>query len=299
MKMYQFLLLILFSSCLKTSIELETFTSDLLENENYHDQAFSFAPEYKIVEWYKNQSRTEIKQFYFENDGHRIKGYVLLPKVKKLASYPTLIHLRGGWGSYKKPSLFLFKWLSQFVEKGYVVVSSDLRGANGIDKQLDEFGGKDFRDVERLFEIVKDLDFVDSSHLHTISWGSRGGVMSYLALKSELSFKSAVIINGASDLFLLEKERQQNFFAEIIKEGKDEAFKKRSGIYWADAIKKPVFIIHGEKDDNTSVEHAEKMAEKLKLNHKEYQLKIYKGLGHDLIGADHVEQSVNWFQAHR
>ncbi|MCO4795410.1 MAG: S9 family peptidase [Bacteriovoracaceae bacterium] len=299
MNAIKFLFIFFISSCLSSSVKLEPFSSKLLKNKNYQDESFSFSSEFKIVQWYKNQKVTEIKQFYYISDGHRIKGYVLLPKSKKLQKYPTLIHLRGGWGSFKKPSLYLFRWLNKFIEKGYVVFSSDLRGANGDDKHLDEFGGKDFQDVEKLFEIAKDFDFVDSSDLHTISWGSRGGVMSYLALKSKLKYKSSVIINGASDLYLLEKTRPAGFFSSISKDGKDNAYKSRSGIFWAEKIEKPVLIIHGGKNKNTSVEHAKTMAKRLRELNKKFKLKIYDTIGHDLSGADHVEQSLNWFSKHK
>jgi len=299
MKMSGVVFLFFILSCTDSSIKLEPYSSSLLENKKYQDKSYDFTSEYQIVKWYKNQNDIEIKQFFYRNDGHLIKGYALLPKNIEDKKYPTIIHLRGGWGSYKKPGLFLFRWLSKFVERGYVVISSDLRGANYAEKRFDEFGGDDFRDVKKLFSLAINFPFVDEKNIQTISWGSRGGVMSYLALKSDINFKSSVIINGASDLFLLEKTRPYNFFQSIIKGVKEIAFKKRSGVYWAEQIKKPVLILHGENDRNTSVAHALVMAEKLKQAKKSYKLKVYKGSGHDLSGEDHVEQSIMWFQSQK
>jgi dipeptidyl aminopeptidase/acylaminoacyl peptidase len=73
-------------------------------------------------------------------------------------------------------------------------------------RENDEFGGKNINDVLNLTKTVKELKKGDSERIEIFGW-SRGGMMTYLALKKSDVIKTAVIGNGPTDLAQLIIER--------------------------------------------------------------------------------------------
>ena len=120
---------------------------------------------------------------------------------------------------------------------------------------------------------------------------SRGGMMTYLALKSSNRIKTAVIGNGATDLFLSIKNRpdlEQNPISECIPnywETKEEALKKRSAIFWPESLNKEssLLLICGTQDKRVDYHQSINMADKLEAIGYDYELKTFE-TGHSFRG---------------
>ena len=123
-----------------------------------------------------------------------------------------------------------------------------------------------------------------------IGW-SRGGMITYLALKKPNKIKAAVIGNGTSDLFLAVKKKpnlKQNPLSECIANywGNREAeLTKRSAIYWADSLIKEssLLLICGTLDKRVYYHQSVIMGDKLPSINYDYPFKSFE-TGHSFRG---------------
>lgn len=221
------------------------------------------------------------------SDGLKVTGYLAEPKAK--GNYPCIISNRGGnrdFGQWEPVSIAFF--LGRLASWNYVVVASQYRGNDGGEGK-EEFGGKDIDDVLNLIPMLDQLPNADTSRIG-IEGGSRGGMMTYLALKRTCRFKAAVVNSGAANAFTNIRARPEmdSFVnAELIpnyKANKEEELKARSAVYWADKMCKttPLLILQGSSDWRVTA------AEPLELLLKLYEYKhptrfiLYEGGSHGL-----------------
>jgi dipeptidyl aminopeptidase/acylaminoacyl peptidase len=217
-------------------------------------------------------------EFYFityESDSQKVRG--LLVEPKKEGKYPVVIFNRGGNRDFGRLTVAtLLMYTSKLAEQGYVIIGSNYR-------EKDEFGGAEINDVLNLTETVKEIEKADSNCIGMFGW-SRGGMMTYLALQKSDKIKTAIVGNGASDLFETAKFRpkmETNVFAECIPDywnNKESELKKRSAIYWADELDKnsSLLILCGTNDKRVNPEQADKIAEKLKEIKYDFELRKFE-----------------------
>ncbi len=236
-----------------------------LEQENYK-KGFDF------LQKHYNYYRME-----YLSDGLKVVGFIVKPK--KEGKYPVIIYNRGGHKEIGKIDIKGFAYLTTLAEKGYVVIASQYRGNDGGEGK-DEFGGTDVNDVLHLVSLAKSLPFTHADQI-VMCGGSRGGLMTYLAIKEGADIKAAVVYCGVTDLIQSYNESYHGMKDELedmiggTPEEKKEEYIKRSAYYWPEAINTPVLIIHGKYDSNVRVNQAEKLAERLEELNKTYKLIIY------------------------
>lgn len=215
--------------------------------------------------------------FYFityESDNQKVRG--LLVEPKKDGKYPVVIFNRGGNRDFAQLTVAtLIMYTSKLAEQGYVIIGSNYR-------EKDEFGGTEINDVLNLTETVKEIEKADSNCIGMFGW-SRGGMMTYLALQKSDKIKTAIVGNGASDLFdtvNFRPKMETNVFAECIPDywkNKESELKKRSVIYWADEIDKnsSLLILCGTNDKRVNPKQADKIAEKLSEINYDFELRKF------------------------
>lgn len=197
--------------------------------------------------------KVKFSKITYLSDGLRVTGYISEPK--KEGVYPCIIANRGGnreFGAWNPYGIAFF--LGEMASWNYVVVASQYRGNDGGEGQ-EEFGGKDVNDVLNLIPLLKELPNADTSRIG-IEGGSRGGMMTYLALKRTCDFKAAAVVAGAADSFTnitSRPEMEKYVYSELIPnyfENKEKELKTRSAIFWADEMCKttPLLILHGSAD---------------------------------------------------
>ena len=99
----------------------------------------------------------------------------------------------------------------------YVVIASQYRGNDGGEGQ-DEFGGKDLNDVLNLTETLKQIEGADTTRIG-IEGASRGGMMTYQAMKETCGFKAAVVSAGSANAFehlVHRPDFEENVYAQVI-----------------------------------------------------------------------------------
>jgi dipeptidyl aminopeptidase/acylaminoacyl peptidase len=235
----------------------------------------------------------------YKSDSLLVNGIIAEPK--KEGKFPVIIFNRGGNKEIGKVAklktlYYLISLTSKLAKEGYVVIASCYR-------EDDEFGGKDINDVLNLSKTVTYLQKADSERIGMFGW-SRGGMMTYLALRKSKIIKTAVIGNGPTDLAQLITERPEmetEVCAKLIpdyKNNKKAALEKRSVMYWADELDKnaSLLILCGTEDKRVNPNQAQQIADKLAEINYDFTLKKFK-TDHKFSGKTEELNAllINWF----
>ncbi len=262
----------------------------------------------------KNQKEYVFETFNYKSDEFEVGGYLCRPKKTIGKKVPVIIYNRGGTGNFGRLSeedLPDFYWLAK---NGFAVFASDYRFVGEMGK-LDQSGGDDVNDVINLYEIIKKIDYVDSSNIFMMGV-SRGGMMTYQCLR-KLNINAAAVVGGVADLKLqaiqrpifingwsdLEEEYNYKGLANILPDfnkNSEKYLNERSAIEWADEINTPVYILHSRQDGRVSVTGAITLVQQLDKYNKDYKFKIYNRKSHGLPYSkfDSFEEIVKWFKSH-
>lgn len=247
----------------------------------------------------------ETVNFYhitYLSDGLKVKGYLSVPKKKGV--YPCIINNRGGNRENAAITDYSFLAILGYLScNGYVVVASQYRGNEGGDGH-EEFGGKDIDDVLNLIPLLNNVESADTSRIG-MRGGSRGGMMTYLALTKTSRIKAAVVVSGIADF--KQAIEHTNFNSDSMfynwlpeyRKNKEDFIKKRSPIEFADSICKttPIFIIQGTGDGVVTTPQVFDLAKKFYDIKQPFRLALFEGAGHGVREFKHqVElQTLNFF----
>lgn len=251
---------------------------------------------------YKNPTyKNRYYSIVYKSDGLKIKGIVAFPKhFDSKKKYPIIIFNRGGnrgFGYVDK----LNHYFHSLTKDKYIVFSSQLRGSPGSDGE-DEYGGKDINDTLNLIKIAKSYAFVDLNNIF-MHGGSRGGMTSYLVMKSGVRLNAVAVSCGISDLFMSAKLRprlESLVFEKLIlnyKTKKQEELYKRSAVKWPEKVNSPLLLLHGDADWRVNVKQSQSLYDLLKARSHPVKLRVFKGGNHSLTGfeKEESEEMHSWF----
>jgi len=274
-----------------------------------------------VYEEARTQKDFDVLEMSYASDGLAVRGLLIKPKAPGTRKWPAIIFNRGGngdlgritdngqpCGSMTNTSCLDVADLYLLAKAGFVVIASDYR-YRGASVKRDEWGGAEVDDVLNLVPALKSLDYVDPERLYILGL-SRGGTMTYLAIKRGIPVKAAAVIGGVTDvqawvearpeMGLVKGNEYTDGFANIwpdYEHRSEEYYRARSAVYWADKINVPVLILHSRTDRMVPVAQALRMAEALQQNGKVYALRIYDHDGHPLPQNrdDRNRLIVDWF----
>jgi dipeptidyl aminopeptidase/acylaminoacyl peptidase len=253
----------------------------------------------------RTQTQFDILEITYASDGLHVPGLLISPKVTGTRKWPAIIFNRGGNGELgsirdnggpcvgMNTSCLDVADLYLIAKAGFVVIASDYR-YQGPTAKRDEWGGVEVDDVLNLVPALKSLDYVDSKRLYMLGL-SRGGTMTYLAIKRGIPIKAAAVIGGVTDVKAWVDSRPEmnlvngneyidgfrNIWSDYEHRAEEE-YRMRSAVYWADQINVPILILHSRTDRMVPVTQALRMAEALQEQKKIYALHIYERDGHPL-----------------
>lgn len=311
---YLFLFFVIFSvDCATETVILKNqekallFTQDL----NFLTNSNGKIVEQKEIRIESNWSeKIEFYKVKYLSDGLKIVGFILKPKGE-VSKFPVMIFNRGGNREFGKITTETLKYLSYLASNNYVVLASQYRGNDG-GQGREEFGGKDINDVLNLIPLAKSLSFTDQNKIVMLGF-SRGGMMTYLAIKHGAEIKAAAVVGGVTDLIQTYNEREEGmkidepyglfayiFYHNVIQDlvGMDKnEWKKRSAFYWPEKINVPILILHGEDDVIVKVSQAKKLSERLKESGNVHDLVIFPKGDHVLNThlSERDRRILEWF----
>jgi dipeptidyl aminopeptidase/acylaminoacyl peptidase len=246
----------------------------------------------------------ECRRITYLSDGLKVVGFLWKPQDTAGKQFPLLIFNRGGNREFGKLTPWFRLGFYPYVSNGFVVLASQYRGNDGGEGR-EEYGGADVRDVLNLMPLARSLGYVDMHNVFMLGW-SRGGMMTYLALKHHIPVNAVAVGGGLTDLVSEGKRRPAlaNVWSALIpgfEQRGEDLMRERSAVYWPEQINVPVFILHGGADWRADpMSQTLDFAKKLQERGKTYELIIYAADDHGLSlnRADSDRRIVEWFKRH-
>lgn len=216
-------------------------------------------------------------------DGQRVMGYLVEPT--RAGRHPVVVFNRGGTQDLGRLRLADLVEFTGWALDGYVVVASQYRGNDGGEGR-EEWGGADVADVVELVELARRLPNVDPEAVFMYGF-SRGGMMTYLALKHGVRVRAAATVGGVADLEqgLKHRPETEEVYRALMPDydrRKAEHLKARSVTEWPAAIDTPLLLLHGGQDWRVSPSQSLALAARLQELGRPYELVIYAGEDHPL-----------------
>jgi dipeptidyl aminopeptidase/acylaminoacyl peptidase len=228
-----------------------------------------------------------VSRITYRSDGSKVKGFLIEPKGK--GPHPVVIFNRGGNREFGKVNdQLLLRFMVPMANWGYVVAASQYRGNDGGEGQ-DEFGGADVNDVLNLFTVLEQVPSADTARIGMFG-GSRGGLMTYLALTRTTRLKAAVVLAGMTDAVRSVTERPEmgsKVYAQILPGyhvDRDSVLGTRSPVQWAERLcpTTPILILHGTADWRVSPRDAMDMADRLYALKRPFRMVLFEGGDHGI-----------------
>lgn len=245
------------------------------------------------------------RRITYTSDGLRVTGLMVTPARLTEAGHPLLIYNRGGNREYGKLTAHqVMRSFAPFARVGYLVFGSNYRGNDGGEGR-EEFGGADVHDVLALLVLAKEHSAWDGRNVYMLGH-SRGGMMTYLAMKQGAALNAAVSIAGMSDMFACVAERpdMSDIFTRLIvgdAAQREALYRERSAVLWPQQITAPLLLLHGDADNRVSVSHSIRLAAALAASDKPHELVVYEGGNHALLRHwdRALEACLSWFARYR
>lgn len=230
----------------------------------------------------KNRSLNIGRVEYLEikTDIH-IPAWIIKPNRNERRVGIVLVH-GGPWSSVNN------NWdifIASLVLSGYTVIAPNFRGSTGyganfMQRDINDAGGGDLRDVIAARDYIVEKKIVD--HVG-IMGASYGGFMSFLATAKypdlwEFGIPIAGItdwveMNGLSDPFF-------KTFIGMLFGGNTDLMKDRSAWNFIDRVKVPLCIIHSQNDSRTPLLPVLRYAQKLHELNKRFEMHVIPDMGH-------------------
>jgi dipeptidyl aminopeptidase/acylaminoacyl peptidase len=246
---------------------------------------------------------------YKSVDGQLIDGLFSLPTVVDGERLPPLyVNVHGG------PSGAECDYWSGmdmvYLAAGYAVLRPNYRGSWGqgmafADAVMGDMGGKDLQDILSGVEYLVREGKVDGERVAIGGW-SNGGYLSAWAVTQTDRFKAAMMGAGIADW--LNMHAQTNIpDADIMMIAADplvnpEAYHRCSPITFADRVRTPTLILHGEDDPAVPVAQAYAFYRALHERNVPVECVIYPREGHGLSERDHIrdamERELRWYETY-
>ena len=246
----------------------------------------------------------DCRRIVYMSDGLRVVGYIWRPRESGGKKLPLVIFNRGGNRDRSQLTPWMAGGFHDFVSNGFVVIASQYRGVDGGEGR-EEYGGADVRDVLNLVPVARSLGIVDMRNVFVFG-NSRGGMMTYLALKHGLQANAAAVTSGVTDLFGNAADHPElvgAIYEQLIPgfaSRRAEVMEERSAVRWADRIHVPLLLLHGTADAQISATRALEFAQQLQALGKTYELVMYANDGHGLPmnRRDSDRRVIAWFRKH-
>jgi len=275
--------------------------------------------------WVASADGTGMKRLFRENDGMRdfdiarsepltwkgadgwtIDGILTYPvDYRDGQRYPTILQVHGGpFGRFSKT----FDNAAQiWAARGYAVLQGNPRGSSGRTLEfgaanLKDWGGKDFQDLMKGVDHVVAMGVADPERL-AVMGGSYGGFMTFWTVTQTDRFKAAVGHAGITDWFAFYGQTDIPYLLQFGFGGTPwetaKAYDKYSAIRYAQNVKTPLLITHGEEDRRVPITQGEEYYRTLKKMGKPVEMLRFPREGHGIAEPLHRifldQEQEKWF----
>ncbi len=232
----------------------------------------------------------KIEEFYFESNGDKIKGFVLLPvDFDKNKKYPTLLSIHGG---PKTELSNIFHHEHQvFANDGYIIIYTNPHGSSGNGVKFSDIRGKygtiDYEDLMNFTDFaIKKYPQIDEKNMGVYG-GSYGGFMTNWIISHTNRFKAANSQRSISNWTSFYGTSDIGYYFAKDQTGADpwdnlEKMWNQSPIKYAKNVKTPTMFIHSDEDYRCPLEQGLQMYTRIKENGVDTKMYIFHGENHEL-----------------
>ena len=228
-------------------------------------------------------------------DKVRCQGLLFVPpEAKPGEGRAALVYAHGGptWQVEQR-------WLpdvQHLVAEGYTVLAPNFRGSTGYGRGFDrandgDWGGGDLEDCVAAADHLRGLPWVAADRVGI--WGaSYGGYLTLLALgKRPDAFQAGVDLFGSSDEATLwmqtDAPGRRGIEEEVgVPRLNLAAFRSGAPLHYAERIRSPLLMLHGEEDRRVTLEQSEAMRRSLERLGKVFEYHRYPGEAHGFRKID-------------
>jgi len=264
----------------------------------------------QVAQWSRGQLR-EIS-WKSSHDGLLIHGLLMLPPDYKPGTpLPTLVQIHGGpaWAWWSGWLGSWHEWAQLLASHGYAVLMPNPRGSEGqgsafTELSRNDWGGADYQDVlDGLDQIVKE-GIADPERVAIGGW-SYGGYLSAWAVTRGDRFKTAIVGAGVIDIGAMAlttdtPDYLPGYFGDPLTQR--ATYDRHSPIRYADQVKVPVLILHGEQDKRVPIALGEQFYGALKFNGTPVEMVRYPRGPHWFHEREHerdvLRRVLDWLDAH-
>jgi dipeptidyl aminopeptidase/acylaminoacyl peptidase len=279
----------------------------LLETRTYNFPTFDNA---EGIDFYASRSEYEAavadKQFEFKkirysSDGLSVTAYLYTPAQTQGKTFPVIIFNRGS-GPAGDSAPLLISMFHRLAASGFVILAPQYRGSDGGEGR-DEIGGADLDDVKNIILLARSIGYIDITNVFMYG-ESRGGMMTYQAIRDGVPIKAAAVFGAFTDLEIMNKSPYvQKMIPNIWPDyelHQDEIIRRRSAKYWPDKLAVPLLIMNGGADQQVDPRQPLQLAEQLQSLGKTYELIIYAEDNHfvEHHRNDRDQHAIAWFRSH-
>ena len=245
---------------------------------------------------------------YTARDGQKIPSYVTLPPTitdnSQLKNLPFIVLPHGG--PYGRDSKRFDYFAQFFASRGYGVLQMNFRGSEGYGKAFEEAGRKNWvimqEDVEDGTRWLFEKGYADPKRTCIAGWSYGGYAALMGAAKNPDLYNCAIAMAALTDIKdFMRDQRSYRFGRASVKnfigngfEDKDD-IKANSPVKIAEDMTVPLFLAHGELDQQVHFDQFKRMKRALKkseakvtymefededhyLSNEENRIKFFKGL---------------------
>jgi dipeptidyl-peptidase-4 len=226
------------------------------------------------------------------SDGETLNGWKLMPADSDPSKkYPVLMYVYGGPESQTATDEFSFSdnWFQMLVQNGYIVVCVDGRGTNGRGEAFRKATYMQLGKYETLDQIDAALwlgkqPYIDKSRIGMFGW-SYGGYMSLLCLfKGADVFKMAISVAPVTNWRYYDSVYTERF----MRKPQENAggYDDNSPINHVNKMKGKLLLVHGMADDNVHFQNSVELVQKLIEHNKQFDMQFYPNRNHGIYGGN-------------
>jgi len=250
------------------------------------------------------KQQTLTQSFFFPTrDGFTLHGYMTYVTGSQ-QPMPTIALVHGGPAvrdTYTYDPLTI--WLAQC---GYLVLRITYRGSIGYGRSLCEAGTPFFTYPDALYDIVdgvtsaEEAGYADQHRVAIIGHSQGGYIAACAGTLAPDTFRCAVSISGMSDLFATARQHIPQEHADALINNYYDALYRGSPYYMALHMQIPMFIAHGEQDQQVPVSHSTGLMHELARYNLQHESCIFPNEKHCIANIDnytHVLSRIQRFLA--
>jgi dipeptidyl-peptidase-4 len=239
------------------------------------------------------------------SDGTLLHGVLLLPQAAVAANRKLPLILNPYGGPHEQMVRDEWRTITLFdqvlAQHGFAILKVDNRGMGNRGRKFatateHRFGAVEFNDqLTALDQLLARYSQLDGNRVGWWGW-SFGGTLAAYALTHSSLFKAGVAVAPVTDWQQYDSTYTERYLG--LPDSNRDGYKSSSILEAASNLSGRLLIAHGTSDDNVWLQNSMQLVNRLISAGKQFDLELYPGSGHGIIGGSARAHLYRCIQAH-